>query len=159
MPDCEGSALCKRHSPYGVFVEGTATLLSPHKSWLAPVVLGARPQNAGVSYVDHYILGLLPDPEGGLCDILPCQGQAAACRPAHLHPNRAVNQRLARPAQNHLRPHPRPVGQVPVQAGPPPASSLSPTVPALGAPAYWQVRIKTAVPRVPQANHPYPSKS
>jgi hypothetical protein len=34
------------------------------------VVLGARPQSPGVSYVDHYsILGLLPDPEGGLCDI------------------------------------------------------------------------------------------
>ena len=34
------------------------------------VVLGARPQSPGVSYVDHYsILGLLPDPEDGLCDI------------------------------------------------------------------------------------------
>jgi hypothetical protein len=34
------------------------------------LVLGARPQSPGVSYVDHYtILGLLPDPEGGLCDI------------------------------------------------------------------------------------------
>jgi hypothetical protein len=34
------------------------------------VVLGAKPQNPGVSYVDHYrILGLLPDPEGGLSDI------------------------------------------------------------------------------------------
>ena len=34
------------------------------------VVLGARPQSPGVSYVDHYrILGLLPDPEGGLSDI------------------------------------------------------------------------------------------
>ena len=34
------------------------------------VVLGARPQSPGVSYVDHYsILGLLPDPEGGVCDI------------------------------------------------------------------------------------------
>jgi hypothetical protein len=34
------------------------------------VVLGARPQSTGVSYVDHYsILGLLPDPEGGVCDI------------------------------------------------------------------------------------------
>ena len=34
------------------------------------VVLGARAQNSGVSYVDHYkILGLLPDPEGGLSDI------------------------------------------------------------------------------------------
>ena len=33
------------------------------------LVLGARPQSPGVSYVDHYtILGLLPDPEGGLCD-------------------------------------------------------------------------------------------
>jgi hypothetical protein len=34
------------------------------------LVLGARPQSPGVSYIDHYsILGLLPDPEGGLCDI------------------------------------------------------------------------------------------
>jgi hypothetical protein len=34
------------------------------------VVFGARPQSPGVSYVDHYtILGLLPDPEGGVCDI------------------------------------------------------------------------------------------
>jgi hypothetical protein len=34
------------------------------------VVLGARPQSPGVSYVDHYsILGLLPDPEDGVCDI------------------------------------------------------------------------------------------
>ena len=34
------------------------------------VVLGARPQNPGVSYVDHYkILGLLPGPEDGLSDI------------------------------------------------------------------------------------------
>jgi len=34
------------------------------------VVFGARPQSPGVSYVDHYsILGLLPDPEGGLSDI------------------------------------------------------------------------------------------
>lgn len=34
------------------------------------VVLGARAQNPGVSYVDHYkILGLLPEPEGGLSDI------------------------------------------------------------------------------------------
>jgi hypothetical protein len=34
------------------------------------VVLGARPQNPGVSYVDHFrILGLLPEPEGGLSDI------------------------------------------------------------------------------------------
>lgn len=34
------------------------------------VVFGARPQSPGVSYVDHYrILGLLPDPEDGLCDI------------------------------------------------------------------------------------------
>jgi hypothetical protein len=34
------------------------------------VVLGARPQSPGVSYVDHYsILGLLPDPEGGVSDI------------------------------------------------------------------------------------------
>ena len=34
------------------------------------VVLGARAQNPGVSYVDHYkILGLLPDPQGGLSDI------------------------------------------------------------------------------------------
>jgi hypothetical protein len=34
------------------------------------VVLGARPQSPGVSFVDHYtILGLLPDPEGGVCDI------------------------------------------------------------------------------------------
>ncbi|MCX6913921.1 MAG: hypothetical protein NT167_12855, partial [Verrucomicrobia bacterium] len=34
------------------------------------LVLGARPQSPGVSYVDHYtILGLLPDPEGGVCDI------------------------------------------------------------------------------------------
>jgi hypothetical protein len=34
------------------------------------VVLGARPQGPGASYVDHYrILGLLPDPEDGLCDI------------------------------------------------------------------------------------------
>jgi hypothetical protein len=34
------------------------------------VVLGARPQSPGVSYVDHYsILGLLPDSEGGVCDI------------------------------------------------------------------------------------------
>ncbi len=34
------------------------------------VVLGTRAQNPGVSYVDHYkILGLLPDPEGGLSDI------------------------------------------------------------------------------------------
>ena len=34
------------------------------------VFLGARPQSPGVSYVDHYsILGLLPDPEGGVCDI------------------------------------------------------------------------------------------
>ena len=32
-------------------------------------------------------------------------------------------------------------------------------LPALGAPEYWHVRIKTAVPGVPQANHPYPSKS
>ena len=32
------------------------------------LVLGARPQSPGVSQVDHYsILGLLPDPEGGLC--------------------------------------------------------------------------------------------
>jgi hypothetical protein len=34
------------------------------------VVLGAKAQNPGVSYVDHYkILGLLPDPVGGLSDI------------------------------------------------------------------------------------------
>ena len=34
------------------------------------VVLGASAQNPGVSYVDHYkILGLLPEPEGGLSDI------------------------------------------------------------------------------------------
>jgi hypothetical protein len=34
------------------------------------VVLGARPQSPGVPYVDHYsILGLLPDPEGGVSDI------------------------------------------------------------------------------------------
>ena len=34
------------------------------------VVLGARPRNPGVRYVDHYrILGLLPEPEGGLSDI------------------------------------------------------------------------------------------
>ena len=34
------------------------------------VVLGARAQSPGVSYVDHYkILGLLPEPEGGLSDI------------------------------------------------------------------------------------------
>ena len=34
------------------------------------VVLGARPRNPGASYVDHYrILGLLPDPAGGLSDI------------------------------------------------------------------------------------------
>ena len=34
------------------------------------VVLGTRAQNPGVSYVDHYkILGLLPDPQGGLSDI------------------------------------------------------------------------------------------
>ena len=34
------------------------------------VVLGAAAQSPGVSYVDHYkILGLLPDPEGGLSDI------------------------------------------------------------------------------------------
>ncbi len=34
------------------------------------VVLAARAQNPGVSYVDHYkVLGLLPDPEGGLSDI------------------------------------------------------------------------------------------
>ena len=34
------------------------------------VVFGARPQSPGVSYVDHYsILGLLPDPEDGVCDI------------------------------------------------------------------------------------------
>ena len=34
------------------------------------VVFGARPQSPGVSYVDHYtILGLLPDPVGGVCDI------------------------------------------------------------------------------------------
>jgi hypothetical protein len=34
------------------------------------VVLGARPQNPGASYVDHYnILGVLPDPENGLSDI------------------------------------------------------------------------------------------
>ena len=34
------------------------------------VVLGARPQSPGVSYVDHYSsLGRLPDPEGGVCDI------------------------------------------------------------------------------------------
>jgi hypothetical protein len=34
------------------------------------VVLGARAQSPGVSYVGHYkILGLLPDPEGGLSDI------------------------------------------------------------------------------------------
>ena len=34
------------------------------------VVFGARLQSPGVSYVDHYsILGLLPDPEDGLCDI------------------------------------------------------------------------------------------
>lgn len=34
------------------------------------VVLGARAQNPGVSYVDHFrILGLLPEPEGGLSDI------------------------------------------------------------------------------------------
>jgi hypothetical protein len=34
------------------------------------VVLGARAQSPGVSYVDHYkILGLLPDPESGLSDI------------------------------------------------------------------------------------------
>ena len=34
------------------------------------VVLGAKAQNPGVSYVDHYkILGLLPDPQGGLSDI------------------------------------------------------------------------------------------
>jgi hypothetical protein len=34
------------------------------------VVLGAKAQNPGVSYVDHYkILGLLPEPEGGLSDI------------------------------------------------------------------------------------------
>ena len=34
------------------------------------LVLGARPQSSGVSYVYHYtILSLLPDPEGGVCDI------------------------------------------------------------------------------------------
>jgi hypothetical protein len=34
------------------------------------VVLGASAQSPGTSYVDHYkILGLLPDPEGGLSDI------------------------------------------------------------------------------------------
>jgi hypothetical protein len=34
------------------------------------VVLGARPQNPGVSYVDHYsILGLVSATEGGVCDI------------------------------------------------------------------------------------------
>ena len=34
------------------------------------VVLGARAQNPGVSYVDHYrILGLLPEPVNGLSDI------------------------------------------------------------------------------------------
>jgi hypothetical protein len=34
------------------------------------VVLGARAQNPGVSYVDLYkILGLLPEPEGGQSDI------------------------------------------------------------------------------------------
>jgi hypothetical protein len=34
------------------------------------LVLGARPKGPGVSYVDHYtILGLLSNPEGGLCDI------------------------------------------------------------------------------------------
>jgi hypothetical protein len=34
------------------------------------IVLGARSQSPGVSYVDHYsILGLLSDLEGGVCDI------------------------------------------------------------------------------------------
>ena len=34
------------------------------------IVLGARPQSPGVSYVDHYrILGLLPDPQDGVSDI------------------------------------------------------------------------------------------
>jgi hypothetical protein len=34
------------------------------------VVLGAKPQSPGVSYVDHFtILGLLPDPDRGVSDI------------------------------------------------------------------------------------------
>jgi hypothetical protein len=34
------------------------------------VVLGAKPQGPGVSYVDHYtILGVTPAPDGDLCDI------------------------------------------------------------------------------------------
>ena len=59
----------------GLTITNTAGAVSLQLPLLAPplqyiVVLGARPQSPGVSYVDHYsILGLLPDPEGGVCDI------------------------------------------------------------------------------------------
>src|ERR1035437_5261309 len=53
-------------------IGGAVSLKLPLSAQPAPyiVVRGARPQSPGVSYVDHYtILGLLPDPEGGLSDI------------------------------------------------------------------------------------------
>ncbi len=95
------------------------------------VVLGARPQSPGVSYVDHYkILGLLPEPEGGLSDITALYLAVFKLLPprqARLYPDRAANQRLAGPAQNPLRPDPRPVGRAPRQPGTSPlVSSPSP---------------------------------
>jgi hypothetical protein len=34
------------------------------------VILGTKPRSAGVSYVDHFaILGVVPEPVEGLCDI------------------------------------------------------------------------------------------
>ena len=46
------------------------------------VVLGAKPRSPGVSYVDHYrILGLVPDPEGGLSDITDLFRDTFTCCP------------------------------------------------------------------------------
>ena len=65
------------------------------------VVLGARPQSPGVSYVDHYtILGLLPDPEGGLSAITGLYLDKFSLPPAgpRIFIQTPANQRLARPA-------------------------------------------------------------
>ena len=51
------------------------------------VVLGARPQSPGTSYVDAYsILGLLPAPVGGVCDITGLY----LAKFKLLHPNRRI---------------------------------------------------------------------
>jgi hypothetical protein len=53
-------------------IDGAVSLKLPLSAQPAQyiVVLGARPQNSGVTYVDHYsILGLLPAPVSGVCDI------------------------------------------------------------------------------------------